>query len=434
MPRPHRKKSNNAGSVTYDRNDDLWVVRVMVPSDPADPTSRKRRVAKKRKTKDAAELLLAEMQLKIKAGEYGELLPGSRTQSGFPAAVAAGGPKLPSRPTLAEFYGCWVDAVLPTEVIRGEIREVTRDHYVRVMTNYMIRGEGPSKNAGLGLLPDLRLADLTTDHVDAVLRELVGAVSNGTARHAVVALKKMLGVAAKRGYVSAETVADIKPPAVPRGRHGRSLTEQQAVRVAELVAASDYDGRGAAILQVWCGLRRSEALAVRWSDIDGLTTPRGAHVFVTASVAETDKGLLVFGDAKTAQGRRTVSLPEPGRMALLALRKSRSDTVFVAQASRGVERPVMPRNYSRWLRGIYAEVGAPGNSHAMRHAYAINALRAGVPMATISRALGHSSHAITADIYMDIGDRDMRGAADAIAEVYAMPTPSAPVAAAPTVS
>ena len=265
------------------------------------------------------------------------------------------------------------------------------------------------------------------DHVDAVLRELRSpdgaAVSASTARHGVVALKKMLGVAAKRSLVSPETVAEIKPPAVPRGRRGRSLTEQQAVAVLEKVLASDYVGRGAAILQLLGGIRRSEAVAVRWSDIDGLIVPNGAHVFITASVSETDDGRLNFGDPKTARGRRTVALPEQARLALLRLRKEpkHTATVFVAEASRGAGRPVMPRNYSRWLRGIYAEVGAPGNSHAMRHAYAINALRAGVPMATISRALGHSSYAITADIYMDIVDRDLRGAADAIAEVYAMP-------------
>lgn len=79
----------------------------------------------------------------------------------------------------------------------------------------------------------------------------------------------------------------------------------------------------------------------------------------------------------------------------------------------------MPSNYSRWLRGIFGIVGATGNSHAMRHAYAINALRAGVPLVTISRNLGHASISITADIYMNVEDRDLRQAADAVADMYA---------------
>jgi site-specific recombinase XerD len=39
------------------------------------------------------------------------------------------------------------------------------------------------------------------------------------------------------------------------------------------------------------------------------------------------------------------------------------------------------------------------NPHALRHAFAINALALGVDLASISRALGHASLQITLDIY-----------------------------------
>ncbi len=44
-------------------------------------------------------------------------------------------------------------------------------------------------------------------------------------------------------------------------------------------------------------------------------------------------------------------------------------------------------------------------------------LNAGVPLETVSKVLGHSSYAITADVYAKPGAAMLRGAADAMERV-----------------
>ena len=52
--------------------------------------------------------------------------------------------------------------------------------------------------------------------------------------------------------------------------------------------------------------------------------------------------------------------------------------------------------------------------HDLRHSFASMAIAAGVDLKTISTALGHSTIAVTADVYGHITEAGMRDAADRI--------------------
>ncbi|OGB93773.1 MAG: hypothetical protein A2Z31_04985 [candidate division NC10 bacterium RBG_16_65_8] len=57
--------------------------------------------------------------------------------------------------------------------------------------------------------------------------------------------------------------------------------------------------------------------------------------------------------------------------------------------------------------------------HDLRHTYATLAVSAGVPLLTVSRQLGHSSIAITADLYTHAVPGGNRAAAEALEVVLA---------------
>ena len=57
--------------------------------------------------------------------------------------------------------------------------------------------------------------------------------------------------------------------------------------------------------------------------------------------------------------------------------------------------------------------------HALRHTAATVLLTAGVPLAVISKTLGHSGLAITADIYATVVPQLQRDAADAMQRALA---------------
>lgn len=64
------------------------------------------------------------------------------------------------------------------------------------------------------------------------------------------------------------------------------------------------------------------------------TVAGGASWRISESVVEAGSGQPAFEDTKTGAGKRTVQLPEPARQLLLAIRKSRPDTTFVAESRR----------------------------------------------------------------------------------------------------
>ncbi len=76
-------------------------------------------------------------------------------------------------------------------------------------------------------------------------------------------------------------------------------------QVAALADAVDERLRALVLLAAWCGLRRSELLALRRRDINLLH----ANVRIERSMHTLRGNSIVIGPPKTAAGRRTVAIP-----------------------------------------------------------------------------------------------------------------------------
>lgn len=165
------------------------------------------------------------------------------------------------------------------------------------------------------------------------------------------------------------------------------------------------------------GLRRGEALALRWPDVD----LDAATVRVHATLSRTSRGLEV-GPPKTDRSTRTVPLPRTTVESLrthrtrqaeerLAAGPAWTDAGFVFASEVGT--PLEPRNVLRAFQVIARRVGLDGVSlHTLRHSNASLLLAAGTHTKVVSEHLGHSSYAITADIYSHVTPSQAREAAD----------------------
>ncbi len=167
------------------------------------------------------------------------------------------------------------------------------------------------------------------------------------------------------------------------------------------------------------GMRRGELLGVRWQDID-LT--RGTLTIQQAVTLLNDKAIIQ--QPKSAASRRTVRLPAHCIAALQAHKDRRSfrtspatisgdarDLVFTSTTG-GIIHPrnlirnfalIMEQEEKRRLAKYPDATPLPRiRFHDLRHTYATLSLSGGADIKTVSTRLGHSSIAITGDVYMHV--------------------------------
>jgi integrase len=191
-------------------------------------------------------------------------------------------------------------------------------------------------------------------------------------------------------------------------------------QVAELPAKLDGHPFGPpTLVALFTGLRRGEALALRWGNVD----LAGKVIRVRESLEVTKAGLR-FKEPKSKAGIRDITLPaivvetlQAHRKALLERRLmlgqgklADADLVFPAWDGS----PQQPDAFgSTWIR-LAKELGLGISFHGLRHTHASQLIDAGVDVVTIARRLGHSSPAITLNVYAHLFRKDDGKAAAAI--------------------
>jgi integrase len=151
---------------------------------------------------------------------------------------------------------------------------------------------------------------------------------------------------------------------------------------------------------------------------------RGPHngvLRVRGTLSRLD-GHLVIGEPKTERSRRDVPL-SPATVALLrsvkvsqAVERLKSASIWVETGhvfTTQIGTAVDPRNA---LRAISTAAKASGMAdvglHTLRHSFATHMLEAGVPLHTVSELLGHSSVAVTGDVYGHVSTEGARSAVE----------------------
>lgn len=154
------------------------------------------------------------------------------------------------------------------------------------------------------------------------------------------------------------------------------------------------------------GVRRGEAMALRWSDINW----DRRNVSITRSLHEETGTGWVAGPTKTGRSR-VISLRPDTVKALKRLKAEQAGRQLKAEYwedrdlvfSTSTGRPLDRRWMQRLLDRACARAGIPRRKlKETRHTFATLGLRAGVPVKIISEALGHASVAITYDVYSHV--------------------------------
>ena len=250
---------------------------------------------------------------------------------------------------------------------------------------------------------------ITVEAVQRWLNALQETRSPDTARQARQLLGAMLRLAVQRGRLARNPVDLVRSPrTTPRWQ-----LILHSAEVETLAAAADGRRPGAGDLVRFLaatGLRFGEAVALRAGSID---LDSGA-VVVERSASEGAGG-MTEGPTKSRRRRVVYMGPRLGaRLRPLVEGRNPDDRVFTAAEGGPLWYSAFRRDVWNPARRVLPAAKRDVTPHDLRDAYAVAAIRAGADLIEVSRALGHSTPAVTAAHYADHFDaqRARRRAAD----------------------
>lgn len=232
-------------------------------------------------------------------------------------------------------------------------------------------------------------------------------LTRSTQSNIITLFGTVVGYAVRRGYAARNVVPDaqreIGPAAVP------AIDKFSRDEVRALLTALETPPPGthrrvqaqlkaAVYLAVVCGLRRGEIM--------GLTL---SHIDFSAGVVHVRQALDAWDNVKapkTSAGVRSVPLPLPVAQAILDyLPMAETDHRGLIFRGRGGE-PWYSASWTKvWhallLRSGFApkQEGDWRHFHALRHFAGSAWLEAGVPLAEVSKLMGHAHMGVTAQVY-----------------------------------
>lgn len=389
------KRSNGEGNV-YQRANGTWEARMSY----ADPdTGRRRRVSFYGKTSRAVR---AEMK---KARDR----------------VDAGAPVKDATTTVADWLSHWRATTLAV----SDRKESTRALYTTLSRQHL-------DPAPFGLIPldKLRPSDVEAlvlrlraktkpgpKDADGATGDPVRALSDSTIRSTYTVLRSALDGAVRDGLLARNPAAQIRRPGVER-TEARHLDGDAVTAVLRAAESSRY--HSVLVLIAATGLRKGEALALSWDHVD-----LDAGMLRVAATISRVAGRLLVTEPKTVRSRRAVPL-HPAVVAMLRKHRARQAAERLRAANQWANcglvfttelgGPVDPRNLLRVmaLAAKAADVTDVG-VHTLRHSAAVAWLESGVHIKAVADLLGHSSIAITGDVYGHTSDDTARAAVDALA-------------------
>jgi integrase len=339
-----------------------------------------------RGNKGAAQKRLAELMTEISRGGY---------------------VKTPWNLTVAEYLRTWL-----RDYAEVNYRPKTIESYRMLIEKHLIPEVG-----------NIHLKELEPRHLQSLYaRKKDSGLGSRTVRYLYSLLAEALGHAVKTGLINRNLALSTEPPKVEH-KVITTLAPDQLERFFSAVKGVLY--YALFYLMLHTGLRRGEALALKWKHIDlGLSSLGvSAYLSVMQSLNKVN-GRDLVQEPKTANSKRRVALPSS---LVLVLRQYR-EAQEALRASVGAQltdedyvfchldgTPLDPSTVSHTFAKVLRRAGLPPMPlHGLRHTHATLLLQAGIHPKVVQERLGHSSIRVTLDTYSHV----MGGLQEAAAQKF----------------
>ena len=280
-----------------------------------------------------------------------------------------------------------------------EVRLATAEDYRYKLEHYILPTFG-----------DRPLVAISTADVTAWLKQLH---DSGKSNYTISGVKQVLGAVMKAavtyGFISRNPVANA--PAYRKSRRTtvnvrEPWTRDEAQQVLTAIRGESIELF--ATLLIYLALRKSEALGLKWADLDfttsTVTIKRSIREITVTQADGTRKTTTVEGDPKTNSSRRTLVLTQPVLEVLMRHRnrienprRLEPDAWVFSSPSGNVQRPGnLARSFNRLLeKNQLRRI----RIHDIRHTALLLAIETGIPIEAVSQGAGHSRLDTTKSIY-----------------------------------
>lgn len=267
-------------------------------------------------------------------------------------------------------------------------------------------------------LGDTGMQSLSTAQLDALYAQLrldgkqvkghdPSPLSVRTVAYVHTITKAMLSDAAAKGLIVRNPAETATPPKT-QAHANHDMTTWNPYQVSVFLEGT-REHRYGPLLTILAlgGVRRGEALGIRWSDIDFDAN----RISITSTVGRVG-GRIVEGATKTGAGRRPIAI-DPVVVAALREQESRQDhqkgQLLTGYNDQGLVfagvtgEYLNPEHVSRVFKTEAERLHLPEiRLHDLRHTWATLALQAGIHPRVVQERLGHANVTITLQLYSHV--------------------------------
>jgi len=320
-----------------------------------------------------------------------------------------------SRQTVSEYVEEWLAAIAPT------VRPSTHYSYSRNLRLHVVPriGSAPPVAVDAGTLNQLYAALLADGRKDYA----GGGLAPRTVRYIHTILHRAFKDAVRWGRLARNPADAADPPKAGEASRPESVT-WTAVQLRTFLEGARRSRHWTAYLVLaTTGLRRGEALGLRWSDLD-LDAGRASIRQTVIAVKHT----AMLGTPKTAKGRRTVKL-DKGTVAALREHRRRQAAERLLMGAGWTDTDLVfchvdgtmlhPERFTRGFSDAVRRLGLPAiRLHDLRHGWATLALQKGIHPKVVQERLGHANIGITLDTYSHVVAELHEEAAEDVAAMF----------------
>lgn len=261
----------------------------------------------------------------------------------------------------------------------------------------------------LPALGSLRLVEIDTPLVEAVILDLHERIGAATARTCRTIISGVMRLAVSKGAIASNPTREIEQLEGKRKRPARALTVEERARWFDHLSTDEAAKRrglfALSAVLLATGLGIGEVLGLLWRDVD----LDAATLEVNATVIRlTGQGLVRKPKPKSTAGEREMDLPA---WCVAILRELEDKGVDPDEPVFGtVDGGLLdPRNVHRWLKDAREAVGLDWvTAHSWRKTSATVLDESGATARMIADRLGHSRVSMTLDTYLGRKQRSHR--------------------------